>query len=89
MNDRENDCSRALGIVCRRRAFRDYESIVGRINNPRKRNAAFLTIESIAFKPRRIDIGRYAAAEVEYRMALRAERNIVRRRDRRINTHRC
>jgi len=78
-----------LGTFCRRRAFRDYEGIIGGINNPVKPNAAFLTIEPIAFKPRRIDIGRYAAAEVEYRMALRAERNIVRRRGRRINTHRC
>jgi hypothetical protein len=78
-----------LRTVCRRRAFRDYQGVIGGINNPGKRNAAFLTIEPIAFKPRRIDIGRYAAAEVEYRMALRAERNIVCRRGRRINTHRC
>jgi hypothetical protein len=78
-----------LGIVCRGRAFRDYQGIIGGINNLVKRNAAFLTIEPIAFKSGRIDIGRYAAAEVEYRMALRAERNIVRRPGRRINTHRC
>ena len=78
-----------LGIVCGGRAFREYQGIIGGIDNSVKRNAAFLAIEPIAFKPRRIDIGCYAAAEVEYRMALRAEQNIVRRRGRRINTHRC
>ena len=78
-----------LGIVRRERALREYQAIIGGIDNSVKRNAAFLTIEPIAFKPGRIDIGRYAAAEVEYRMALRAERIIVRRRGRRINTRRC
>jgi hypothetical protein len=40
-----------LGTVCRRRGFGDYQGVIGWINNPGKRNAAFLTIESIAFKP--------------------------------------
>jgi hypothetical protein len=71
-----------------RNAFRDYEGIIGGINNRGKRNAAFMTIEPIAFKPKGIEIGCFAAAEVEYRIALRTERNNVRRRGRRINTHR-
>src|ERR1700683_2442734 len=62
---------RQLGIVCRGRAFRECQGTIGRIDNSDECCPALLTVKSIGFKPRRVDIGGLAAMEVQPRMAPR------------------
>ena len=47
-----------------RSAFREYQCVVGGIDNSDEFCAAFVAIKSITFKPRRVDIGILAATEI-------------------------
>jgi hypothetical protein len=51
-------------MVYLRRAFREYQSVVGGIHNADECRAAFLAIKSIAFKSGRVDVGSFAATEI-------------------------